>query len=34
MSVVKGCYLPDDLLYDVERQVWYRELVDVLVGSG
>src|SRR5229473_3385932 len=34
MPIVKGCVLPDDLLYDVERQVWYRELGDGLVEVG
>src|SRR5712671_6229552 len=34
MPIVKGCMLPDDLLYDVERQVWYRELLDGLVEVG
>ena len=34
MPVVNGCVLPDELLYDVERQVWYRELGDGLVEVG
>jgi glycine cleavage system H protein len=34
MPIVKGCVLPDDLLYDVESQVWYRELGDGLVEVG
>src|SRR5713101_318028 len=34
MPIVKGCVLPDELLYDVERQVWYRELADGLVEVG
>jgi glycine cleavage system H protein len=34
MPVVKGCVLPDELLYDVERQVWYRELADGRVEVG
>jgi len=34
MPIVKGCLLPDELLYDVERQVWYRELGDGLVEVG
>jgi glycine cleavage system H protein len=34
MPIVKGCLLPDDLLYDVERQVWYRELGEGLVEIG
>ncbi|MDE3123229.1 MAG: glycine cleavage system protein H [Paracoccaceae bacterium] len=24
MAVVRGCNLPDDLLYDVENNLWYR----------
>jgi glycine cleavage system H protein len=34
MPIVKGCVLPADLFYDVERQVWYRELLDGLVEVG
>jgi glycine cleavage system H protein len=34
MPIVKGCVLPDDLFYDVERQVWYRELLGGLVEVG
>ena len=34
MPIVKGCVLPVDLFYDVERQVWYRELLDGLVEVG
>jgi glycine cleavage system H protein len=34
MPIVQGCVLPDDLFYDVERQVWYRELLDGLVEVG
>jgi glycine cleavage system H protein len=34
MPIVQGCVLPDDLFYDVERQVWYRELLDELVEVG
>jgi glycine cleavage system H protein len=34
MPIVKGCMLPDELLYDVESQVWYRELLDGLVEVG
>lgn len=26
MAIVKGCLLPDDLLYDVENMLWYRPL--------
>jgi glycine cleavage system H protein len=25
MPVVRGCNLPDDLLYDVDNNIWYRE---------
>jgi glycine cleavage system H protein len=31
---VKGCNLPDDLLYDVENQIWFRELGDGTVKLG
>ena len=34
MPTVKGCSLPDDLLYDVENQVWFRELGDGTVRLG
>jgi len=34
MPVVNGCALPDELFYDVERQVWYREVADGLVEVG
>lgn len=26
MPVVRGCNLPDDLVYDVENHVWYKEI--------
>jgi len=26
MPVVRGCLLPDELFYDVENHVWFREL--------
>ncbi len=26
MAIVKGCLLPDDLLYDVDNMLWYRPL--------
>jgi len=34
MPTVRGCELPDDLLYDVENNIWYREAGDgnVIVG--
>ena len=25
MATVRGCNLPDDLLYDVENHIWFRE---------
>jgi glycine cleavage system H protein len=28
MASVKGCELPDELLYDVENMLWYRALPD------
>lgn len=34
MPVVNGCFLPDDLFYDVENQLWYRELPEGLVEVG
>lgn len=34
MATVRGCNLPDDLLYDVENHVWYRELGDGNVRVG
>ena len=34
MPKVRGCYLPDDLLYDVENHTWYKELEDGTVQVG
>jgi len=34
MPVVRGCNLPDDLLYDVESHTWYREMPDGKVRIG
>lgn len=34
MPTVRGCHLPDDLLYDVENHIWYRELPDGNVRLG
>lgn len=34
MPVVRGCNLPDDLLYDVENNIWYREMGDGTVVLG
>jgi glycine cleavage system H protein len=34
MPVVKGCNLPDDLLYDVDNHIWFKELGDGNVKVG
>jgi glycine cleavage system H protein len=34
MPTVRGCHLPDDLLYDVENHIWYTELGDGNVRLG
>ena len=34
MANVRGCNLPDDLLYDVENHIWYREESDGNVKLG
>lgn len=34
MPVVRGCNLPDDLLYDVENHIWYKEQGDGTVKMG
>jgi glycine cleavage system H protein len=34
MPTVRGCHLPDDLLYDVENHIWYTELGDGTVRLG
>ena len=34
MPVLRGCFLPDELFYDVENQLWYRPLADGLVEVG
>ena len=34
MPVVKGCNLPDDLLYDVDNNIWFREMGDGTVKLG
>jgi glycine cleavage system H protein len=34
MPTVRGCYLPDDLLYDVANNMWYRENADGTVTLG
>ena len=34
MPSVRGCNLPDELLYDVENKIWYRENPDGTVTLG
>lgn len=34
MPDVRGCHLPDDLLYDVENHIWFEELPDGNVKLG
>lgn len=34
MPVVRGCNLPDDLLYDVDNHIWFKELGDGTVRLG
>src|SRR5512146_1940804 len=34
MPDVRGCHLPDDLLYDVDNHIWFRELPDGNVKIG
>lgn len=34
MPVVRGCNLPDDLLYDVENNLWYRDNGDGTLTVG
>lgn len=34
MPVVRGCNLPDDLLYDVDNHIWYKEQGDGTVKMG
>lgn len=34
MPVVRGCNLPDDVLYDVENNIWYRDNGDGTVTVG
>lgn len=34
MSNVRGCNLPDELLYDVDNHTWFRELPDGRVKLG
>lgn len=34
MPEVRGCSLPDDLLYDVDNHIWFKELGDGNVKLG
>ena len=34
MPNVKGCNLPDELLYDVDNHIWFRDLGDGTVKLG
>jgi glycine cleavage system H protein len=34
MPNIRGCNLPDDLLYDVENHIWFREMGDGKVKLG
>ena len=34
MAAVRGCEFPEDLLYDVENNIWYRENDDNSVTVG
>ena len=34
MPTVRGCNMPDNLLYDVENHIWYTELDDGMVKIG
>lgn len=34
MPVVRGCNLPDELLYDVDNHIWFKELDDGTVRLG
>lgn len=34
MPSVRGCHLPDDLLYDVDNHIWFREVGDGRVKLG
>ena len=34
MPSVRGCHLPDDLLYDVENHIWFRETGDGNIKLG
>src|SRR5512141_578522 len=34
MAEVRGCQLPDDLLYDVDNHIWFKEMGDGTVKIG
>jgi glycine cleavage system H protein len=34
MPIVRGCNLPDDLLYDVDNHIWFKEMGDGTVKLG
>ena len=34
MPLVRGCNLPNDLLYDVDNHIWFKELGDGTVRLG
>jgi glycine cleavage system H protein len=34
MPNVRGCHLPDELLYDVDNHIWYQEVEDGNVKLG
>ena len=34
MAVIRGCFFPDDRLYDVPRHIWYREESESRVVIG
>jgi glycine cleavage system H protein len=34
MPTVRGCQLPDDLFYDVDNHIWFKELGDGTVRLG
>lgn len=34
MANVRGCHLPDELLYDVDNHIWFQELADGNVKLG
>jgi glycine cleavage system H protein len=34
VATVRGCFLPDELLYDVENHIWFTEIGDGRVKLG